>query len=139
MCKPRMPRSPLPADSHDHNSETVNAGLINISKNSGDGPDATDVIIYIICGILCIMVVKWIKKACNRRLSQVQNLAPASAPAPQQPVQPMPSAPQIQAPAIQMQPLSVPALPQPAYSVVFRPGHGREEATIVEDSMQKYR
>ena len=85
------------------------------------------------------MVIKWIKKACNRRLSQVQSLAPASAPAPQQPLPPMPSAPQIQPPAIQMQPLSVPALPQPAYSVVFRPGHSREEATIVEDSMQKYR
>ena len=63
MCKPRMPRSPLPADSHDPNSETVNAGLINISKNSADGPDATDVIIYIICGILCIMVCEMDKES----------------------------------------------------------------------------
>ena len=120
---------------NEHNSETVNAGLINISKNSGDGLDPTDIVIYIICAIVVMMVIKWIKKACNRRLSQLQGLAPAH----QQPLPPMPSAPQAQPPAIQMQPLSVPALPRPAYSVVFRPGHNPEEATIIEDSMQKYR
>ena len=134
-CKPRMPRAAVPQDSHNHNSETINTGLIAISKNSGDGgPDVTDVIIYIIAGILCLSVAKWIKKACNRRLNAVQTSTGVTAPQP--PVQPLPPAPQV--PAIPM-PLSVPALPQPTYSVVYRSGHGREEATIIEDSMQKFR
>ena len=120
-CKPRMHRA-VPEDSHDHNSETINTGLIAISKNSGDGGiDVTDVIIYCIAGILCLSVVKWLRKTCNRRLAAIQPL-PAVA----------------QAPAVAM-PLNIPALPAPTYFVVYRAGHGREEASITEDTMQKYR
>ena len=125
----------VPQDSHDHNSETINTGLIAISKNSGDGgPDVTDVIIYCIAGILCLSVAKWIKKACNRRLTAVQTSAGVTAPQP--PAQPLPTAPQV--PAVAM-PLNIPALPAPTYSVVYRAGHGREEASISEDVMQKFR
>ena len=133
-CKPRVQRD-VPQDSHDHNSETINTGLIAISKNSGDGGiDVTDVIIYCIAGILCLSVAKWLKKACNRRLNAVQTSVGATAPQP--PVQPLPPIPQ--APAIAM-PLNIPALPAPTYSVVYRSGHGREEACITEDKMQQYR
>ena len=133
-CKPRMQRA-VPQDSHDHNSETINTGLIAISKNSGDGgPDVTDVIIYCIAGILCLSVAKWLKKACNRHLTAVQTNVGATAPQP--PAQPLPAV--AQAPAVAM-PLNIPALPAPTYSVVYRAGHGREEASITEDSMQKFR
>ena len=133
-CKPRMHRA-VPEDSHNHNSETINTGLIAISKNSGDGGiDVTDMIIYFIAGILCLSVAKWLKKACNRRLTAVQTNVGATAPQP--PAQPLPTVPQ--APAVAM-PLNIPALPAPTYSVVYRAGHGREEASITEDSMQKYR
>ena len=138
MCKPRQPRA---TSGDEHSSDTVNVGLMNMSKNSGDGLDATDIVIYIICAIVVFMVFKWIKKCVNRKLSRAQALAPA----PQQPL-PMPSTPPVQPQAIQFQPLSVPALPQPtaklespAYRVVYRPGSICEEAAVVEDSMQKYR
>ena len=132
-CKPKM--NAVPQDSHDHNSETINTGLIAISRNSGDaGPDVTDVIIYCIAGTLCLAVAKWLKKACNRRLAAVQTNVGATAPQP--PVQPLPTVPQ--APAVAM-PLNIPALPAPTYSVVYRAGHGREEACITEDKMQQYR
>ena len=138
MCKPRHVRD---TSGDDHNSETVNVGLMNMSKNSGDGLDATDIVIYVICAIVVFMVFKWIKKCINRKLSQAQALVPA----PQQPLPPMPTTPPVQPKAIQFQPLSVPALPQPkqldspAYRVVYRPGSICEEAAVVEDSMQKYR
>ena len=136
MCKPRAPR----ASGNEHSSDTTNVGLLNMSKNSGDGLDATDIVTYVICTILVFMVFKWIKKCVNRKLAGAQALAPA----PQQPL-PMPSAPPVQPQAIQFQPLSVPALPQPkhlespGYRVVYRPGSICEEAAVVEDSMQKYR
>ena len=107
MCKPRAPR----ASGNEHSSDTTNVGLLNMSKNSGDGLDATDIVTYIICAIVVFMVFKWAKKCVNRRLAKAQALAPA----PQQPL-PMPSAPPVQPvqpQAIQFQPLSVPALPQP--------------------------
>ena len=137
MCKPRTPR----ASGNEHSSDTTNVGLLNMSKNSGDGLDATDIVTYIICAIVVFMVFKWAKKCVNRRLAKAQALAPS----PQQPL-PIPSAPPVQAiqPQIQFQPLSVPALPQPtaklespAYRVVYRPGSICEEAAV-EDSMQKY-
>ena len=130
MCKPRAPR----ASGNEHSSDTTNVGLLNMSKNSGDGLDATDIVTYVICAIVVF------KKCVNRKLAGAQALAPA----PQQPL-PMPSAPPVQPQAIQFQPLSVPALPQPkhldspAYRVVYRPGSICEEAAVVEDSMQKYR
>ena len=136
-CKPKMNAVPntVPKDSHDHNSETINTGLIAISRNSGDaGPDVTDVIIYCIAGTICLAVAKWLKKACNRRLAAVQNNVGAPAPQPQ--VQPVPTAPFAAAPPM---PLNIPALPAPTYSVVYRAGHGREEACITEDKMQQYR
>ena len=136
-CKPKMNAVPntVPKDSHDHNSETINTGLIAISRNSGDaGPDVTDVIIYCIAGTLCLAVAKWLKKACNRRLAAVQNNVGAPAPQPQ--VQPVPTAPVAVAAPM---PMNLPALPAPTYSVVYRAGHGREEACITEDKMQQYR
>ena len=138
MCKPRQPRA---TSGDEHSSDTVNVGLMNMSKNSGDGLDATDIVIYVICAIVVFMVFKWIKKCINRKLSQAQALVPA----PQQPLPPMPTAPPAQPQAIQFQPLSVPALPQPkhletpGYRVIYRPGSISEEPTVVEDSMQKYR
>ena len=137
MCKHRQPRA---TSGDEHNSETVNVGLMNMSKNSGDGLDATDIVIYVICAITVFMVFKWIKKCINRKLSQAQALVPA----PQQPMPPMPTAPPAQPQAIQFQPLSVPALPQPkhletpGYRVIHRPGSISEEPTVEEDSMQKY-
>ena len=141
-CKPKMNAIPKGShDSHDKNSETINTGLIAISRNSGDsGPDVTDVIIYCIAGTICLAVVKWLKKACKRRLAAVQNNvgnvgANVGAPAPQP--QPVPTAPVAVAAPM---PMSLPALPAPSYSVVYRAaGHGREEACITEDKMQQYR
>ena len=136
-CKPKMNAIPKGShDSHDKNSETINTGLIAISRNSGDsGPDVTDVIIYCIAGTICLAVVKWLKKACKRRLAAVQNVgANVGAPAPQP--QPVPTAPVAVAAPM---PMSLPALPAPTYSVVYRAGHGREEACITEDKMQQYR
>ena len=74
MCKPRVPRA---TSGDEHSSDTVNVGLMNMSKNSGDGLDATDIVIYIICAIVVFMVFKWIKKCVNRKLSHAQALAPA--------------------------------------------------------------
>ena len=139
-CKPRMHRA-VPEDSHDHNSETINTGLIAISKNSGDGGiDVTDVIIYCIAGILCLSVIKWLRKTCNRRLAAIQT-GGATPTAPPQAAQPLPAV--AQAPPVAM-PVNLPALPAPmpapTYSVVYRAGHGREEtASISEDVMQKFR
>ena len=84
MCKPRVPRA---TSGDEHSSDTVNVGLMNMSKNSGDGLDATDIVIYVICAITVFMVFKWIKKCINRKLSQAQALVPA----PQQPLPPMPN------------------------------------------------
>ena len=102
MCKLRVPRATI--SGNEHNSETVNVGLMNMSKNSGDGLDATDIVIYIICAIVVMMLIKWIKKCVNRKLSQAQALAPA----PQQPLPPMPSAPPVQPQAIQFLPYHSP-------------------------------
>ena len=134
-CKPRMQRA-VPEDSHDKNSETINTGLIAISRNSSDsGLDVTDVIIYCIAGILCLSVIKWLRKTCNRRLAAIQTGATPTAP--QAPAQPLPAV--AQAPPVAM-PVNLPALPAPTYSVVYRAGHGREEAaSISEDVMQKFR
>ena len=138
-CKPRMQRA-VPDDSHDKNSETINTGLIAISRNSSDsGLDVTDVVVYCIAGILCLSVMKWLRKTCNRRLAAIQT-GGATPTAPPQAAQPMPAVPQAQAPAVAM-PVNLPALPAPTYSVVYRAGHhGREEtASISEDVMQKFR
>ena len=81
MCKPRVPRA---TSGDEHSSDTVNVGLMNMSKNSGDGLDATDIVIYVICAIVVFIVFKWIKKCVNRKLSQPQALPPA----PQQPLPP---------------------------------------------------
>ena len=133
-CKPRMQRA-VPEDSHDKNSETINTGLIAISRNSSDsGLDVTDVIIYCIAGILCLSVIKWLRKTCNRRLAAIQTGATPTAP--QAPAQPLPAVAQAQPVAM---PVNLPALPAPTYSVVYRAGHGREEASISEDVMQKFR
>ena len=43
MCKPRQVRD----TSDEHKTETVNVGLMNMSKN-GDGIDAADIVIYVI-------------------------------------------------------------------------------------------
>ena len=142
MCKPRASR----ASGNEHSSDTTNVGLLNMSKNSGDGLDATDIVTYVICAIVVFMVFKWAKKCMIRRLAKAQVLPPApQQPLPMPPAPPvMPSAPPVHQ-AIQYQPLSVPALPQPtaklespAYRVIYRPGSICEEATV-EDSMQKYR
>ena len=69
MCKPRQERD----TSDQHKTETVNVGLMNMSKN-GDGIDAADIVIYVICAISVIMVLKWLKKCWNRKMRQTQNL-----------------------------------------------------------------
>ena len=126
----------------DHNTETVNVGLMNMYKN-GDGLDAADIVIYVICAISVIMVLKWLKKCWNRKMRQAQALVPVT----HQALPPMPTAPPAQ-PAqtqpIQFQQLQVPALPQPkhladpGYRVIYRPVSISEELTVVEDTMQKY-
>ena len=88
MCKPRQPRA---TSGDEHSSDTVNVGLMNMSKNSGDGLDATDIVIYVICAIVVFMVFKWIKKCINGKLSQAQALVPA----PQQPLPPIPTVHQL--------------------------------------------
>ena len=135
-CKPRMQRA-VPEDSHDKNSETINTGLIAISRNSSDsGLDVTDIVVYCIAGILCLSVMKWLRKTCNRRLAAIQT-GGATPTAPPQAAQPLPAV--AQAPPVAM-PVNLPALPAPTYSVVYRAGHGREEAaSISEDVMQKFR
>ena len=105
MCKPRQVRD----TSDQHKTETVNAGLMNMSKN-GDGIDVADNVIYVICAISVIMVLKWLKKCWNRKMRQAQTLV--------QPVthQAMPPMPPVQpAQPIQFQQLQVPALPQPKH------------------------
>ena len=54
MCDKRQVRD---TSGDDHNTETVNVGLLNMSKN-GDGLDAADIVIYVICAISVIMVLK---------------------------------------------------------------------------------
>ena len=118
MCKPRVERD----TSDQHKTETMNLGLVNMSKN-GDGIDAADIVIYVICAISVIMVLKWLKKCYNRKVRQAQTL-----------VQPVihPTMPPVQQQAqpVQFQQLHVPALPQPiaepGYRVTYRP------ATITE-------
>ena len=136
-CKPRMQRA-VPDDSHDKNSETINTGLIAISRNSSDsGLDVTDVVVYCIAGILCLSVMKWLRKICNRRLASIQT-GGATPTAPPQAAQP--AVAQAQAPPAVAMPVNLPALPPPTYSVVYRTNHGREEtASISEDVMQKFR
>ena len=75
MCKPRQVRD---TSGDDYNSETVNVGLMNMSKNSGDSLDAMDIVTYVICAITVIMVLKWIKKCFNRKMSQAQALVPTT-------------------------------------------------------------
>ena len=133
MCKPRQERD----TSDQHKTETVNFGLMNMSKN-GDDIDAADIVIYVICAISVIMVLKWLKKCWNRKMRQTQNL-----------VQPVihPAMPPVQQQAqpVQFQQLLVPALPQPqhlaepGYIVTYRPAYITKEQAMVEDSMKKYR
>ena len=98
-----------------------------MSKN-GDGLDVSDIVIYIICAICVLMVLKWLKKCYNRKVRQAQNIMqPAMSPA-MPPVQP----------AIQQaQPVQFPALPQPiveaGYRVHYRPASIPEEQAIVEN------
>ena len=118
MCKPRVERD----TSDQHKTETMNLGLVNMSKN-GDGLDAADIVIYVICAISVIMVLKWLKKCYNRKVRQAQTLVQQAQP-------------------VQFQQLHVPALPQPiaepGYRVTYRPASITEEQAIVEDSMKKY-
>ena len=132
MCKPRQERD----TSDQHKTETVNVGLMNMSKN-GDGIDGADIVIYVICAISVIMVLKWLKKCWNRKMRQAQTLVQPVAHPAMPPIQ--------QAQPIQFQQLHVPALPQPqhlaepSYRVTYRPAFITEEQAIVEDSMKKYR
>ena len=130
MCKPRQERD----TSDQHKTETVNVGLINMSKN-GDGIDAADIVIYVICAIAVIMVLKWLKKCWNRKMRQAQTLV-------QHVIHPTMPPVQLQAQPVQFQQLHVPALPQPiaepAYRVTYRPASITEEQAMVKDSMKKY-
>ena len=130
MCKPKVERD----TSDQHKTETMNRGLVNMRKD-GDGLDVSDIVIYVICAISVIMVLKWLKKCYNRKVRQAQNIM--------QPVMP-PTMPPVQQEAqpVQFQQLHVPALPQPiaepGYRVTYRPASITEEQAIVEDSMKKY-
>ena len=109
-------------------------GLVNMSK-TGDGIDVSDIIIYVICAICVLMVLKWLKKCYNRRLTQTQNIIQPAMQTVQPAMQP--------AQPVQFQQLHVPALPRPiaeaGYRVHYRPVSITEEQAIVEDSMKKYR
>ena len=131
MCKPRVERD----TSDKHKTQNMNLGLVNMSKN-GDALDVSDIVIYVICAISVIMVLKWLKKCYNRKVRQAQNII--------QPVMPPTMPPvQQQAQPVQFQQLHVPTLPQPiaepGYRVHYRPASITEEQAIVEDSMKKYR
>ena len=112
----------------------MNLGLVNMSKN-GDGLDAADIVIYVICAISVIKVLKWLKKCYSRKVRQAQTL-----------VQPVihPTMPPVkqQAQPVQFQQLHVPALPQPnaepGYRVTYRPASITEEQAMDDDSMKKY-
>ena len=129
MCKPHKE-----CDTSDqHKTQNMNLGLLNMSKN-GDGLDVSDIIIYVICVIFVLMVLKWLKKCYNRRMRQAQNIMQPAMPPVQPAMQP--------AQPVQFQQLHVPALPQPiaeaGYRVHYRPVSITEEQAIVEDSMKKY-
>ena len=130
MYKPRVE-----CDTSDqHKTQNMNLGLVNMSKN-GDALDVSDIVIYVICAISVIMVLKWLKKCYNRKVRQAQNII--------QPVMPPTMPPvQQQAQPVQFQQLHVPALPlpiaKPGYRVTYRPASTTEEQAIVEDSMKKY-
>ena len=83
----------------------MNLGLVNMSKN-GDGLDVSDIVIYIICAICVLMVLKWLKKCYNRKVRQAQNIMQPAMPPAMPPVQQ-------QAQPVQFQQLHLPALPQP--------------------------
>ena len=107
MCKLRKERD----ISDQHKTQNMNLGLVNMSK-TGDGLDVNDIIIYFICAICVLMVLKWLKKCYNRRLRQAQNIIQPT----MQPVQPamQPAQP------VQFQQLHVPALPQPITEAGYR-------------------
>ena len=82
MCKPRVE-----CDTSDqHKTQNMNLGLVNMSKN-GDGLDVSDIVIYVICAISVIMVLKWLKKCYNRKVRQAQNIIQPVMPPTMPPVQ----------------------------------------------------
>ena len=101
MCKKKTdPVGPSPSDNRE-NSNT-NVGIINVSDQSfGDGLTGESVATYLIAIIVGIMVIKWIRKYCNRRQARNRDNM----------MMDMANAIPLQPPQHQQQPL---ALPPPA-------------------------
>ena len=67
MCKSRSEPVGPSNDDNRENSNT-NVGIINVSDQSfGDGLTAQSIATYMIAIVVGIMVLKWIRKYCNRR------------------------------------------------------------------------
>ena len=137
MCKSKTDSSQK-GQSEQQNSNT-NVGLINVSDQSQSfGITGEQIATYMIAFIVGLMVLKWIRKACNRRAARNRQMIMDMANN-----IPMNAVPALPPPA----PVHQPVMQQPVVPIVLQHGGYKQQAPAIMmeadagefDRMQKYR
>ena len=137
MCKSKTDSSQK-GQSEQQNSNT-NVGLINVSDQSQSfGITGEQIATYMIAFIVGLMVLKWIRKACNRRAARNRQMIMDMANN-----IPMNAVPALPPPA----PVHQPVMQQPVVPIVLQHGGYKQQAPAIMmeadagefDAMKKYR
>ena len=119
----------------DQQNSNTNVGLINVSDQSQSfGITGEQIATYMIAFIVGLMVLKWIRKACNRRAARNRQMI-------------MDMANNIPMNAVPALPPPAPVLQQPVVPIVLQHGGYKQQAPAIMmeadsgefDRMQKYR
>ena len=142
MCKKRSEPVRPSNDDNRENSNT-NVGIINVSDQSiGDGLNAESIATYLIAIIVGIMVIKWVRKWCNRRQARNRNsmMMDMANAIPLQPPQQQPQPLALPPPAPVHQPM------QPVVPIILHQGYKQPALEAIDsadryapDRMEKYR
>ena len=135
MCKSKTDNSQNGLS--DQTNSNTNVGLINVSDQSF-GVTGEQIATYLIAFIVGIMVLKWIRKYCNRKAARNRQMLMDMAN--NVPLNPMNAAQALPPPA----PVHQPVAQQPVVPIVLQHGY-KQPAIMMEadsmeyDRMQKYR
>ena len=123
----------------DQTNSNTNVGLINVSDQSQSfGITGEQIATYMIAFIVGLMVLKWIRKACNRRAARNRQMIMDMANN-----IPMNAVPTLPPPA----PVHQPVMQQPVVPIVLQHGGYKQQAPAIMmdadageyDAMKKYR
>ena len=131
----------------DQTNSNTNVGLINVSDQSQSfGITGEQIATYMIAFIVGLMVLKWIRKACNRRAARNRQMIMDMANnIPMNAVPALPPPAPVHQPV--MQPVHQPVMQQPVVPIVLQHGGYKQQAPAIMmeadagefDAMKKYR